>query len=327
MLLSLLKYYFTAVDMQRELISLQSTGSAAIHHLRQQHWPVSVCSACLHVHQWSRVPLRCVAHTAVSYGTDSAGRVDVCCVSDHNFIQPCLTLRRVRRRIRQVSISGSLTPHARPTGWQPPTCHLYCIDSENSLPSTVNAIVAVISFALLHVLLGRHDEYILRLDYIWRHEEMVECQKAQDMVTLHQGVIENNLPAHVLWHYQSPECVMVGLCSTLIVPPSYFTSELSVIMWQFRKCNKDTLVDLHRIFPVQITKIFTFQRPYSHVCKSVGVAVVTIPNFPAFVNEMCSVNQSLAVLQVAHDITSAFDHVSPFLLSSLQFTSAVRAVW
>lgn len=42
----------------------------------------------------------------------------------------------------------------------------------------------------------------------------------------------------------------------------------------------------------------------------VGVAFVTLPNFPAYVIEMCNLQQQLPLIQVLHDVTSAFDHVS-----------------
>lgn len=77
-------------------------------------------------------------------------------------------------------------------------------------PSSVMAIVALLHFALLHILIGRHSEWVRRLDYIWRHKEMSSYQKAQDMVTLRDGVAENTLPRHVLGHYNTPECVMVS---------------------------------------------------------------------------------------------------------------------
>lgn len=76
-------------------------------------------------------------------------------------------------------------------------------------PSSVIAIVALVHFALLHIMVGRHSEWVRRLDYIWRHKEMSSYQKAQDMITLRLGVAENSLPGHVLSYYSSPDSVMV----------------------------------------------------------------------------------------------------------------------
>ena len=42
----------------------------------------------------------------------------------------------------------------------------------------------------------------------------------------------------------------------------------------------------------------------------VGVAFLTVPNFPGFINEMYRSTQPLTLIQVLHDVTSAFDHVS-----------------
>lgn len=41
-----------------------------------------------------------------------------------------------------------------------------------------------------------------------------------------------------------------------------------------------------------------------------GVAFVTVPNFSGFINDMYRTNQPIALIQVLHDVTSAFDHVS-----------------
>lgn len=82
-------------------------------------------------------------------------------------------------------------------------------------PSSVMGIVALLHFGLLHVIVGRHSEWVRRLDYIWRHKEMNSYQKAQDMITLRLGVAENSLPSHVIGHYSSPEGAMV--CGILLV--------------------------------------------------------------------------------------------------------------
>ena len=42
----------------------------------------------------------------------------------------------------------------------------------------------------------------------------------------------------------------------------------------------------------------------------VGVAFLTVPNFPGFINEMYRSTQPLTLIQVLHDVTSAFDNVS-----------------
>ena len=87
--------------------------------------------------------------------------------------------------------------------------YFLCFNSTDLPPSSVIAIVALLHFALLHVLVGRHSEWVRRLNYIWRHKEMSSYQNAQDMITLRLGVADNTLPAHVLPHYSTPECVMV----------------------------------------------------------------------------------------------------------------------
>ncbi|XP_067935647.1 uncharacterized protein [Watersipora subatra] len=125
-------------------------------------------------------------------------------------------------------------------------------------PSSVMGMIALLHFALLHMIVGRHTEWVRRLDYIWRHKEMSSYQKAQDMITLRVGVAENALPSHVHSHYNSPEGAM---------------------------------------------------RPYSMHHKYVGVAFVTVPNFSGFINDMQRTGQPLALVQVLHDVTSAFDHL------------------
>jgi len=48
-------------------------------------------------------------------------------------------------------------------------------------------LVAILHFALLHILISRHMEWTRRLDFIWRHKEIQEYQNAQ--VSLSSGLV------------------------------------------------------------------------------------------------------------------------------------------
>ncbi|KAF6019232.1 hypothetical protein EB796_022459 [Bugula neritina] len=137
--------------------------------------------------------------------------------------------------------------------------HTHDIQYREGLPpSTVMAIVALVHFAIMHILIGRHSEWVRKLDFIWQHKKTSCHQNAQDMTTLRLGVVENALPSHVIGHYSNAECVVKPFCKS------------------------------HNL---------------------AGVAFLTIPNFASFAAEMHQSNQSLLLMQVLHDVTSAFDHL------------------
>lgn len=95
--------------------------------------------------------------------------------------------------------------------------HDWCFVREGLPPSTVMAIVALVHFAIMHILIGRHSEWVRKLDFIWQHKKTSCHQNAQDMTTLRLGVVENALPSHVIGHYSNAECVVVSILLMCVV--------------------------------------------------------------------------------------------------------------
>lgn len=139
-------------------------------------------------------------------------------------------------------------------------------EASSATPSTtVLGLVGIIHFVLLHFLVGRHIEWVHRVDFVWKFKEQQESASVKDLRQSERSVVANMLPPHVIPYYA--QAALCGGSSSLL--------------------------------PVN----------YSSEHHSVGVAVVTIPNFPNLMAEMEHVGQGLGVIQAIDEIEAFLDEL------------------